>query len=68
MSSTPAAVEPSKPAPAPATPTEAFHPSASGAAPTTLEGTSAGYVSPTKVQCPFSAEEKKALSKKIPCP
>jgi hypothetical protein len=70
VSSTPAAAEPSKPAAAPAVAVapEAFHPSASGAAPTNLEGTSKGYVSPTKVECPFSAEEKKVLSKKIPCP
>lgn len=44
--------------------TEAFRPAASGAAPTDLEGTTA----PSKVESPFSPDEKKALSAKIPCP
>ena len=47
--------------------TEAFRP-ASGAAPTDIEGASRGYTSPTKVESPFSPDEKAALSKKIPCP
>lgn len=33
-----------------------------------LDGSSAGYVSPTQVPSPFTAEEKVQLSKKIPCP
>ena len=36
--------------------------------PADLEGTSHGYVAPNKVECPFSAGEKAALAKKIPCP
>ena len=36
--------------------------------PSDIEGASAGYVAPNKVECPFSAGEKAALSKKIPCP
>ncbi len=48
--------------------TESFKPSSSGAAPTDIEGTSRGYVSPTKVESPFTPDEKQALSKKIPCP
>lgn len=35
---------------------------------TDLEGASHGYTSPTQVSCPFTAEEKVKLSKKIPCP
>ncbi len=33
-----------------------------------IEGASAGYIAPNKVECPFSAQEKAALAKKIPCP
>ena len=47
--------------------TESFRP-AGGAAPADLDGASAGYTSPTKVESPFSADEKKTLSAKIPCP
>ena len=46
---------------------EAFRPAAAGG-PTDIEGASSGYTSPTKVESPFSAEEKKTLSAKIPCP
>lgn len=47
--------------------TESFKP-AGGAAPTDLEGTSRGYVSPTKVESPFTPDEKQVLAQKIPCP
>ncbi len=33
-----------------------------------IEGASHGYVAANKVESPFSAEEKAALAKKIPCP
>ncbi len=33
-----------------------------------IEGASAGYVAPNKVESPFSAGEKQALAAKIPCP
>ncbi|MBM4779541.1 MAG: hypothetical protein GQE15_17680 [Archangiaceae bacterium] len=57
------------PAPAAATPAPAASFGAAASAPKTdLEGASHGYTSPTQVSCPFSAEEKAALSKKIPCP
>jgi hypothetical protein len=68
----------SKPvAKAPAAPVTATSPAPAAAAsfgaaaaapPTNLEGASRGYTSPTQVSCPFTAEEKVALSKKIPCP
>jgi len=48
--------------------TEGFRPASAGAAPADLDGASHGYVSPTKVESPFSPEEKAALAKKIPCP
>ena len=48
--------------------TESFRPAGGGAAPADLEGASHGYTSPTRVESPFSPEEKAALSKKIPCP
>jgi hypothetical protein len=48
--------------------TESFRPASAGAVPADLEGASHGYTSPTKVESPFSPEEKQALSTKIPCP
>lgn len=65
----PKQTEPAKPVAATpvVAPTESF--GAAKAAPKTdLEGASHGYVSPTKVESPFTNEEKAALSKKIPCP
>lgn len=53
--------------PAPAA-TASFAAHAAAAPATDLEGASHGYTSPTQVSCPFSAEEKVTLSKKIPCP
>lgn len=67
VSSTPAADEPTRPATTPAA-VEGFRPANSGSAPVDLEATSRGYTSPTKVECPFSADEKKVLAQKIPCP
>jgi hypothetical protein len=54
-------------APGAAPPSGTFSPAAA-ASPTSIDGASHGYTSPTQVQCPFSAEEKVTLSKKIPCP
>src|SRR4051794_321559 len=48
--------------------TESFRPASSGAPPADIEGASAGYTSPTKVESPFSPEEKKTMAAKIPCP
>ena len=66
---------PSNKAAAPATasaPTGATAPTGfsgpSAPPPSDIEGASAGYVAPNKVECPFSAGEKAALAKKIPCP
>jgi hypothetical protein len=65
--SSPPRAEPA-PAAAPSASTPARFSPAGGAAPVDLEPTSPGYTSPTKVECPFSAEQKKALASKIPCP
>ena len=54
-----------KPTGAAALATATYRP-ASGAAPTDIEGASRGYTSPTKVESPFSPDEKAALSGKIP--
>jgi hypothetical protein len=56
------------PAAAATSPAPAFAAHAAAAPATDLEGASHGYTSPTQVSCPFSAEEKVTLSKKIPCP
>ncbi|MDP1920933.1 MAG: hypothetical protein Q8L14_32130 [Myxococcales bacterium] len=61
----PAAAAASSPAP---TAAASFAAHAAAAPATDLEGASHGYTSPTQVSCPFSAEEKVTLSKKIPCP
>lgn len=53
--------------PAAPAPTESFQ-AGTAARAADLEGASHGYTSPTKVECPFSADEKKVLSQKIPCP
>lgn len=60
----PAVTTPTVAAPVPA----ASFGAAAAAPKTDLEGASHGYTSPTQVSCPFSAEEKVTLSKKIPCP
>lgn len=61
-------VEPQKPVTPAVTPGAGFEAPPATAKKPDLEGTSRGYVSPTKVECPFSHEEKVELSKKIPCP
>lgn len=60
--------EVSTPTPATSAPAAAAFEAAANAPKTDLEGASHGYVSPTKVECPFTDAEKVALSKKIPCP
>jgi len=61
-----APVSPAAPAAA-AKPSGTFSPPPADA-PVSIDGASHGYTSPTQVQCPFTAEEKVTLSKKIPCP
>ncbi|MBL8912229.1 MAG: hypothetical protein JNM17_16175 [Archangium sp.] len=78
---TPAVPTTPKPAATAAAEVKSTAPTASGAAPNPssfnsaaasrgadLDGSSAGYVSPTAVPSPFTNDEKAALSKKIPCP
>jgi len=49
-------------------PANQFQPASADKRATDIDGAKRGYTSPTQVETPFSPEEKKQLSKKIPCP